>query len=233
MAPLLANVSCFFVEGAPGAGKTTLVQLISQKIPNVTTVYEPVESFTNVNGAGNILDFMFNNPNRWTFTAETYIALMHAKSVEDQVKIPNTSIMFFDRSIYADRYVFGKMALNSGNMNNIEWEIYKQIVDCIVKNITVKPHGFIYLQTTPQITLERIRSREGKDSEKNNASSLKFQKDLVMFYQEWFIEKKEIPENLAQIPVLIIDATQNFKDDAIIQQQCIDQVKKFMEKYKN
>ena len=55
--------------------------------------------------------------------------------------------------------------------------------------------------------------------------SLSYQENLHNLYQEWFIQKKEIPDDLAQVPILIIDATQNFKDDQIIQQQCVNKVK--------
>ncbi|MCF7799669.1 deoxynucleoside kinase [Candidatus Babeliales bacterium] len=224
---MMANIPCFFVEGATGAGKTTFVQLLSKYLPNVATVYEPVETFTDVNGAGNILELFFGNQNRWTFTTETYMALMHTKAVEDQLKNTSASMMIIDRSMYADCYVYGRMAFHSGTMNPLEWEIYKQVIACIAKNTTAKPRGFIYLQANPQTALERVHSRNRTGEED---VSLQYQNELNKYYREWFIEKKDIPNELAQIPILIIDATQNFKDDPNIQQMCIQQVTEFIER---
>lgn len=222
---LIATDACFFVEGATGAGKTTFIQLLGKELPNVSTIYEPIESFTNVNGAGNILELFFTDQKRWAFTAESYIALMHTKTIENRAKGSPTSAMFVDGSMYADCYVFGKMDLRLGTMNPLEWEIYKQLISSIAKNTTVKPRGFIYLQTSPQVALERVRVRN-RIGEKD--VSLEYEENLDSCYREWFIEKKDIPNELAQIPVLIIDATQNFKDDPIVQQQCIQRVKEFI-----
>jgi len=225
-----ADTPCFFVEGATGVGKTTFVQLLKKNLPTVDVVYEPVETFTNVNGAGNILELFFGNPTRWTFTTESYITLMHTKAVEDKAKNSTASIIIVDRSMFADCYIYGKMALKQGTMNPLEWEIYKELVASIAKSTTTKPRGFIYLQASPQTALERVRLRSRTGEEE---VSIHYQESLNNCYQEWFIEKKDIPNDLAEIPVLIIDATQNFKDDHIIQQQCIDQVKAFIEKHRN
>lgn len=221
----ITDISCFYVEGATGVGKTTFLELLGQNLDNVITIYKPVEKFMDVNGAGNILELFFTNPKRWTLATETYISLMHLQAAEDCVKAANTSAILVDRSMHADCYVYGKMAHRLGTMNLIEWEIYQQLISWIVKHTTAKPRGFIYLQASPQIALNRVRQRNGAGEE---AVPLSYQENLNNLYQEWFIEKKEIPDDLAQIPELIIDATQNFKDDLVIQQQCVNQVKAFI-----
>lgn len=221
---------CFFIEGATGVGKTTFVQLLEQHLPGITTVYEPVEKFTDVNGAGNILTLFFGDPARWTFATEVYIGLMHAEAVESQIKTSTASVMLVDRSMYADCYVYGKMAHQLGTMNLLEWEIYKQLISWIGKNTTAKARGFIYLKTTPQVALDRVRARNRAGEEE---VPLTYQENLARLYNEWFIERKDISDELASIPVLCIDATQNFKDDPAIQRQCIDQVKAFMAQHSN
>jgi deoxyadenosine/deoxycytidine kinase len=222
---IYAGPTYFFVEGITGVGKTTFMQLLVKGISNAAAIYEPIEKFTNVNGAGNILTHFFSDQKRWGFTTECYIALMHTKAIEDHAKGSSATVVFVDGSMYADCYVFGKMALRLETMNLLEWEIYKQIISWISKNTVVKSNGFIYLQTNPQVALERVYKRN-RDGEKE--VSLQYETILNDYYQEWFIEKKCIPGELAQTPVLIIDATQNFKDDPIIQQQCIQQVKDFI-----
>lgn len=226
----IADIPCFFVEGATGVGKTTFVQLLKQNMYDISVVYEPVETFTNVNGAGNILGLFFGDPTRWTFTTEAYIALMHSKAVEDHLKVTSASTVIVDRSMYADCYVYGKMAFQSGTMNLIEWEVYKQIINVIAKNTSAKPRGFIYLLASPEAALERVRARK-RDGEKD--VSLQYQNNLNRCYQEWFIQHKDIPDDLAQVPVLVIDASQNFKDDPQIQRECLSQVHSFIKRYSN
>ncbi|MBY0353243.1 deoxynucleoside kinase [Candidatus Babeliales bacterium] len=218
---------CFFIEGATGVGKTTFVQLLEKNLPNVTAVYEPVETFFDVNGAGNMLELFWSNPQRWTFTTNAYISLMHLQAAENRIKDTTASVAFVDRSLYADCYVYGKMAHLQGTMNDLEWEILQQLTNWLGTNGITRPRGFIYLQTSPQTALDRVRARSRTGEE---VLSLQYEELLDTFYREWFVEQKDIPSSLAQVPVLIIDATQNFKDDPIVQQQCIDQVKAFIEK---
>jgi len=225
MLSIYADVPCFFIEGPTGVGKTTFVELLGRSIPDVTIMHEPVETFVDVHGTGNLLDLFFKDQKRWAFTAEVYITLMHMKAVEKHAKNSQASVAIIDRSMYADCFVFGKMGYTAGTMSTIEWVMYKELFDWIVKNTTVKPHGFIYLKASPDIALDRVKNRQ-RTEEKD--LSMQFEEDLHRCYTEWFIEKKDIPAELANIPLLIIDANQNFKDDPIIQQHCIDQVKAFI-----
>jgi len=220
-----ANVPCFYIEGATGVGKTTFLQLLGQSLDNVTTIYEPVASFTNVGGAGNLLEYYFGDPKRWAFSTTTYITLKHIKAVEEGMKNSQAAVILVDRSMYMDYYAYIKMAYSLGTISSLELALYKELFAWFAQHVQ-KPSGFIYLQTTPDIALERVHQR---DRIGESELSMEYQKNLDHHYREWFIEKKDVPDDLAQVPVLIIDATQNFKDDSIIQQQCVNQVKAFVE----
>ncbi|HEV2601012.1 MAG TPA: deoxynucleoside kinase [Candidatus Babeliales bacterium] len=219
---LAQQTGCFFVEGATGVGKTTFVQLLKNNLPDVAIVYEPVESFTNVHGAGNILELFFSDPKRWTFTTNIYITLMHAQAAKQSM---NTAMMIVDRSLYADCYVYGKMACETGMISALEWNVYKDFFMWITNNNAIKPCGFIYLKAPAQVVLRRVQQRD-RIEEKD--LPLQYQINQERYYNEWFIEKKDIAHDIAQIPVLIIDATQNFKDDCAIQEKCLNDVKEFI-----
>lgn len=223
------HIPCLFIEGAIGIGKTTFVRMLKSHLPHVEAVFEPTDAFTNVKGTGNILDLFFNDQKRWAFTTEIYASLVHAQAIEEVAKKTTASTLLIDRcSMYADRYVFGKMAFHSGTMSALEWEVYKQQINWITHHTTHKPRGFIYLRSTPHVALQRVRVRN-RVGEKS--LSMQFQESLCKYYEDWFIEKKDIPEEIAKIPVLIIDADQNFKDDSLVQQACVNHVKEFIEKY--
>jgi deoxyadenosine/deoxycytidine kinase len=198
----------FFVEGATGVGKTTFVRLLEENMPEATIVYEPVDTFTNVNGAGNILELMFGNPKRWAFTAEIYFALMHTKAVELAAQRSEKEIMIIDTSIYADYHVFTRMMYELGNMNKIELAIYQEFFNWLTYKSDIKASGFIYLEASPKVALERVEVRN-RTGEQN----------VDLYYQE------------LNVPVLTIDARLNFKDDLTVQQQYVNQVKAFIKQH--
>jgi len=59
------------VEGNLGSGKTTFLKLLSEHIPEITLMKEPVELWQNVQGH-NLLELYYKNFKRWSFTFQTY-----------------------------------------------------------------------------------------------------------------------------------------------------------------
>lgn len=217
----------FFVDGATGVGKTTFINLLKENLANILTITEEVENFTNVQNTGNILERYFSNPQRWALSTNIYITLTHVKSLEITNKSNNKDLtaIIMDRSIYSDYYIHAKMEYRQNQMDLLEYTIYKEFFDYIEKN-TIRPTGFIYLKASPELVLQRVHERN-RTEERN--LQLQYQKIQAFLYDQLFIEKKDIPENIAHIPVLILDATKNFKDDIEIQKNYINQVKNFIE----
>jgi len=220
----LSEIPLFFIEGAPGVGKTTFIELLKNNVPGIKIVYEPVEKFINVKNQGNILNLFFSDFQRWSLTTEIYMTLMHLQAIENVEIDDATQAIFVDRSIYADYYIFVKMAYDTGMINNMEWAIYQEFFDYIEKS-SKKPQGFIYLQAPAQVVLNRMQLRDR--IEENNVS-LQWQLDQERYHHAWFIEKNNISVSIAHIPTLIIDATENFRDDPIVQKKCIEQVNNFI-----
>jgi deoxyadenosine/deoxycytidine kinase len=218
----LSPYNYYFVEGAAGVGKTTLVKILEQNLP-VEAIYEPVESFINVNGTGDILQLYETNPERWALTANIYMTLMHVKSIAHYQPRKHT-IIIVDRSMYADYLVFMAADRAQNNIIPLEWEIYHTFFTMIAQ-YNIRPSGFIYLQADPVIACKRMHTRARPEEKKD---TLPFCKHLDYFYKQWFIEKRNVPEAIASVPTLFIDAHYNFKDDITAQNTVIAQVKTFI-----
>ena len=63
------------------------------------------------------------------------------------------------------------------------------------------------MQTSPQICFERIQKRN-RISEKN--ITLDYIKQIHNQHEQFLIEKKDIFENIKNVPVLVLDASENF-----------------------
>ena len=64
----------YALEGNIGAGKTTIMKIISNHFNDVEFVEEPVKEWQNLGGM-NLLDAFYSDPKRWGFTFEFYSML--------------------------------------------------------------------------------------------------------------------------------------------------------------
>ncbi|KAJ8937138.1 hypothetical protein NQ318_019403 [Aromia moschata] len=89
------------VEGNIGSGKTTFLNHFN-KFDNVSILAEPIEMWRNCNGY-NLLDFMYKDPIKWSFTFQSYVQLTMLRQHSYKT---STSIKLMERSIYSARYCF-------------------------------------------------------------------------------------------------------------------------------
>lgn len=76
---------------------------------------------------------------------------------------PNATVFFTERSLYTDKHVFAKMLYDTGNIEDVNYQIYMRWFDAFSKDFTI--NNVIYVKTDPEICHHRIhmRSREGED----------------------------------------------------------------------
>jgi len=222
----LDSPKTIYITGLVGAGKTTFASLIKEKMPEVDILYEPAEKWLDVQGCGNLWDLFLKDGKRWALTTELYIPLARIQALEQILKKSSNKIIIIDRSIYEDCYVFAKIAYAQGTLSKLEWTIYQEWFAWVVEH-TVKPKGFIYIRTTPKIALARMQTR-GRTEEKDFPLSL--QQQFYQYYEDLFNNEDKKPKELINIPTLIINADQDFKNDTVIQNECITAVKTFIKK---
>jgi deoxyadenosine/deoxycytidine kinase len=172
-------------------------KIITQKLEennNFEVIREPVDLWLQIKGSDdkNLLQQFYQEPERYAYLFQTMVFKTRLESLDHQQVKP---YRFSERSIWTDRHVFGKSCINSKKMNDLETNSYKFWFDWLEKKFFKKPDGIIYLRTTPEKCLERIRERARHEE---LTVSLEYLKEIHNYHEEWLNEWK-------QTPILTID----------------------------
>ncbi|NWH69226.1 DGUOK protein, partial [Geococcyx californianus] len=98
------------VPAPTAVGKSTFLRLLGATFPEWHLVTEPVAQWRKVPAGGmaqapvgstNLLQMMYQEPARWSYTFQTFSCLSRLKAM-----LPGTShpVQVFERSVYSDRY---------------------------------------------------------------------------------------------------------------------------------
>jgi deoxyadenosine/deoxycytidine kinase len=188
----------YIIEGNIGSGKSTLLQYL-EKLDQVEVIPEPVDMWINIKDSEgkNLLDHFYSDMERYSYMFQAMVFKTRIQSTD----VPQEkNIRFSERSIWTDRYVFGKQCIEDNKMNSIEKECYHFWFDWLENKFKPKPDGIIYVRCSPEKCMERIHKR-GR-SEENNIP-LDYLKKLHNSHEEWL-------QNWKETPVIILD---NEKDD--------------------
>lgn len=155
------------LDGNIGAGKTTISRLISEEY-NI-----PLHEELLSNSTTKLLGNFYNDMTRWAFTLQVHF-------LNERFKMLKNNSGIYDRSIYGD-LIFAAVLHQDGHMTDQEYEIYTTLFSNMEPHIQ-KPDLLIYLDTTPEKSLERIQNR-GRESEKN--IPLSYLEKLDNEYRKW------------------------------------------------
>jgi len=154
------NKITLFLEGNIGAGKSTLLKILGDNIPTIEPVLEPTDKWQKINEKENLLDLFYKDTKRWAYTFQSYAFISRIQTQNEScLRSQSKNIQILERSVFCDRFCFAKNCYESGLMTSLEWNIYTQWFSWLAENYAAKPSGFIYLKTTPQMCLDRIKKR--------------------------------------------------------------------------
>jgi deoxyadenosine/deoxycytidine kinase len=182
------------LDGNIGAGKSTLLAEIRKSIPDLRVVDEPVGQWTALkNGTGkNLLELFYEDKKRWAYTFQNCAILTRLKNIKEAVEDLNANgkgsqVILTERSVLTDKYVFAQMLRDSGDMDDLEWELYDSWFSIFSKQHQV--NGIIYLSTSSTTSKDRIhiRNRQGEDR-----IQLEYLDALDRQHKQW-IESTDIP----------------------------------------
>ena len=172
------------IAGNIGVGKSTLVQLLSDRIG-----WEPV--FEAVSENPYLADF-YEDMQRWSFQSQVYFLSRRLQQHYTLLQHPNSIIQ--DRSVYEDAEIFARNLYQQEDMNERDWASYMDLYRTLT--LLLKPPDLvIYLKATVP-TLRRRISHRGRDFERGIADE--YLDRLNNLYDEW-------ANNFVLSPVLIID----------------------------
>lgn len=204
------NKKCIVsIEGNIGSGKSTLVEKLRQHImqKNATFLDEPVDEWMTITDdkGEHILSKFYANQEKYAFPFQMMAYISRLNKLKEALK-KEDSIIFTERSLSTDKYVFAQMLHDSNKIDTFEYQIYNKWFDTFNKE-TLVTH-IIYVKTNPTICHERVgkRSRIGE----SNIS------------EEYLLSCHEYHENMIQslkekgIPVLVIDGNDNVFDEIVL-----------------
>lgn len=216
----------FVVEGNIGAGKSTFLRLLKEKL-GIDVIYEPTDKWQREDQEGNLLDLFYKDTPRWAYTFQSYAFITRIQAqMEHEQQVSSTEPQVYERSVYCDRYCFAKNCFELGLMSELEWTIYKEWFSWLVESYTRQPSGIIYLRTTPEICHERIQKRSRCEE---SGVALSYLKSLHDRHEEWLIEKRDVLPSLENVPVLTLDCNKEFESHIDVQKEYLAEVQKFVD----
>lgn len=167
------------IAGLIGAGKTTLATALAKHL-DVPVYYEPVKD-------NEYLADFYADTAKYAFATQIY--LLNRRFQQHQEVIWRGGGGVQDRTIYEDA-VFAKTLVNLGLMDDRDYRTYLDLFKHM-SNFMCRPHIIVYLDLSPETSMERIHQRS-RDVE--SGISLDY---LKMLHQEYetFIQSvsKTIP----------------------------------------
>ncbi len=172
------------IAGMIGAGKSTLCTSLAKHL-NIHPYYEPVEN-------NEYLADFYRDTAKYSFQMQVYLLTRRFQQHQEIIWRGESAVQ--DRTIYEDS-VFAAMLAKSGLMEERDYRTYKTLFQ-YMSNFMCKPNVIVYLDVTPERSLERIKMRN-RDVECN--VSLEY---LTNLYNEYQIFIKDISK---VIPVISVD----------------------------
>ncbi|OGB97004.1 hypothetical protein A3F06_01470 [candidate division TM6 bacterium RIFCSPHIGHO2_12_FULL_36_22] len=219
----ISNIKRFIIEGNIGAGKSTFLKILEQHLA-IEGVLEPHAKWQDVGDGENLLDLFYKDTPRWAYTFQTYAFVTRVLEQEQRALKAISSVQILERSVFSDRFCFAKNCYEMGLMSSLEWQLYQDWFQWLVEGYTIKPAGFIYLQTDPDVCYERLVKRNRHEE---SSVSLDYLTKLHNKHQQWLVEKKDEVSFLQDVPVLVLHCNQEFEKNLDEQQAHISKIAEF------
>lgn len=202
---LVEKYNYIAIEGNIGAGKTSLVKLMSDDF-NAKTV---LERFAD----NPFLPKFYKDKDRYAFPLEmSFLADRYQQLTDDLAQFD-----LFKNFIVSDYYIFKSLIFAQVTLAHEEYKLYRRMFDVMYKEIT-KPDLYVYLYQSTERLLENIKKR-GRDYEQNITASY-----LDKIHQGYITFIKSEPT----LNTLIIDVSElNFVNNPQDYRNVIQRIRKF------
>ena len=178
------------VEGNIGSGKSTFVTNLVSELPNTIVLPEPVDEWNTIcdkNGE-TMLSKFYANKKRYAFGFQMMAYISRLALLKKTVENNPGKIIITERCLTTDREVFAKMLYNSGDIEEVEYQIYLRWFDNFKKEFPISK--FVYLKTTATIAHQRVikRNRSGE------TISLEYLEECHKYHNHWLhtLDKSKI-----------------------------------------
>lgn len=167
----------YALEGNIGAGKSTIMKIISNQFHDVEFVEEPVNQWQNLNGC-NLLNAFYSDPKRWGFSFEFYSMLTKIQALLKAAD-SDKPIIIIERSILSNK-VFMDLSNDLGKLDKMEYTMLINTYNFYLENVYPQIAGIIYLDAPVEECIRRITKRNRGEEctiEKSYLNSIKEKMD--------------------------------------------------------
>ena len=171
------------LDGNIGVGKTTLLDHIQKRFPDVIIVKEPVDAWSQLKDeqGSSLLELFYKDKRRYAFTFQQAAMLSRLLLLQKAVaEAKPGSLILTERSVLTDRFVFAEMLKASGDLSKLEKDLYEQWYNAFATQLPIV--GIVYITTSVDTAFERIKTR-GREGEAT--ISKEYLKALDWQHQVW------------------------------------------------
>ena len=172
------------IAGMIGAGKSTLATALGEHL-GIDVYYEPVDN-------NEYLEDFYRDTRRYSFATQIY--LLNRRFQQHQEIIWRGRPAVQDRTIYEDS-IFARMLAETGLMDERDYRTYVELFRNM-SNFMCKPNVIVYLDVSPERSMERIQAR-GREVE--HGITIDYLAALHRGYQDFVNEISRV------IPVIRVD----------------------------
>ena len=180
------------IEGNIGSGKSTIIELLSQlsnenNFKKIVLLKEPVHEWEEIVDDENnsIISLFYQSQSDYGFSFQMMAYISRLNNLKKALNENHNSIIITERSLFTDKFVFAKMLYDDNKIRKVDYSIYEKWFNSFINDIPIV-HKVIYINTIPELCLERIhkRSREGESniSLEYLTNCNKYHNDLIKHY---------------------------------------------------
>lgn len=197
------------VAGNMGSGKSTLVQFLCRRYPEIRPFYERNEENPY------LADF-YRDMGRWALHSQLYFLTLKFRTHQELDACPQTVIQ--DRTIYEDAEVFAENLHRRGFLTGRDYEAYRLLYGTVTRSIN-PPDLLIYLKSNLRTIRKRIRLR-GRSYEE--AVDPAYLRDLNRLYNRWI-------DRYTHSPVLVLDVDRlDFLNDLVDRIEVLETIERHL-----
>jgi deoxyadenosine/deoxycytidine kinase len=208
---------------------TQQTNLPKQYRRNVIFVDEPIALWEQIKDdtGENMVQKFYKDQQKYSFPFQVMAFISRLNYLNDAIvkaqAYYNTEEYIYiitERSLFTDCYVFAEMLKNSGNIEDVCFQIYLLMFQEFANKYSVT--SIIYINTTPEVCYKRVNTRCRSGEEK---ISLNYLTECHEKHEEFIYEKLKQPSKFVVDGLFDINENPEIKEEWIrILQCCIDSV---------
>jgi deoxyadenosine/deoxycytidine kinase len=158
------------IEGNIGSGKSTLLEYLKEKYnatdndnnednKEIIFLREPVDEWENIKDEDgvSILQKFYVDQKAYSFSFQMMAYISRLALLKEAVSKKPNAIIITERSLVTDKMIFAKMLYDSGDIQDIEYQIYSKWFECFANDYSI--NKVVYVNSSPEICYQRIHER--------------------------------------------------------------------------